>query len=221
MLEPLEKTELFQLFAGNFSQDYYLFTDVDWDKPFIPQVVETYRKDCSPQQLEQAIKELNTLLALEYSEEQLKDEIFPELVIEMSMTKLGLTHQKFLIEVFNALKRHDNEGTHTQDRHIGKSERWLRDRVNRENLDGASSFYDYPAANLTQARFVKKYKKEIDAWLKSKSKGTFRRTITVDRKIGIYVPEKGKARQVKKARVVLGKKASELGYRIVTTFPIP
>lgn len=221
MLEPLEKTELFQLFAGNFSQDYYLFTDVDWDKPFIPQVVETYRKDCSPQQLEQAIKELNTLLALEYSEEQLKDEIFPELVIEMSMTKLGLTHQKFLIEVFNALKRHDNEGTHTQDRHLGKSERWLRDRIQKENLDEASSFHDYSAANLAQARFVKENKKEIEAWLKSKRKGTFVGEVKLNRNIGVYVPKRGKARQVKKAKVVLGKKNSELGYRAVTSFPIP
>ena len=104
MLKPLGKTELFQLFAGNFSQDYYLFTDVDWDKPFIPQVVKTYKKDCSPQQLEQAIKELKTLLALEYSEEQLRDEVFPELVIEMSMAKLGLTHREFLIEVLKNLE---------------------------------------------------------------------------------------------------------------------
>ena len=94
---------------------------------------------------------------------------------------------------------HDNEGGHTQERHVGKSERWLRDRIDRESLDGASSFYDYGAANLTQARFVKKYKKEIDAWLKSKSKGTFRRTITMDREIGIVVKRNGSVKKTKKA----------------------
>ena len=88
-------------------------------------------------------------------------------------------------------------------------------------MDEASSFYDYPAANLTQARFVKKYKKEIDAWLKSKRKGTFAREIQTSKNIGIYVPKKGKVRHVKKATVVLGKNNSELGYRIVTSYPIP
>ena len=62
---------------------------------------------------------------------------------------------------------HDDEGGHTDDRHIGKSERWLRDRINREGMKEASSFYDYPSANLTQARFVKENKKEIEAWLEN------------------------------------------------------
>ena len=82
-------------------------------------------------------------------------------------------------------------------------------------MDEASSFYDYPATNLTQARFVKKYKKEIDAWLKSKRKGTFAREIQTSRNIGIYVPKKGKVRHVKKATVVLGKNNSDTEHHLI------
>jgi hypothetical protein len=116
---------------------------------------------------------------------------------------------------------HDEEGGHTDKKHIGKSEQWLRDRIRREGLDEASSFYDNSIANLTQAKFIGKYKKEIDAWLKSNIKGTFARNITMDREIGIYVPKKGRVRHVKKATVVLGKNESELGYRVITSYPKP
>ena len=117
---------------------------------------------------------------------------------------------------------HDDEGGHTQERHIGKSERWLRKRLaDNPDMDDASSFNTEANANLTQARFIKKYKKEIDAWLKSKSTNVFNRTITMDREIGIVVPRHGRVRTSKRARVILGKKNSELGYRAVTSYPIP
>ena len=119
------------------------------------------------------------------------------------------------------LQGHDDEGGHTDDRHIGKSERWLRKRINRENLDEASSFYDYPAANLTQARFIKKYKKEIDAWVKSDKTENFVEDIEMNRNIGIHVPKNGKVNDTNSARVVLKKDSSELGYHIRTSYPVP
>ena len=93
--------------------------------------------------------------------------------------------------------------------------------ANTPGMDVASSFDTEANANLTQARFIKKHKKEIDAWLKGKRNNVSRRAITMDREIGIVVPKRGRVRTTKKARVVLGKKESELGYRIVTSYPIP
>ena len=97
----------------------------------------------------------------------------------------------------------------------------MRNRQRNENLDNSSSFNSPANANLTQARFVKKYKKEIKEWLNSDETGTFVRVIVMDREIGIVVPGKGKARPTNKARIVLAKDNSELSYHVVTSFPIP
>ena len=43
----------------------------------------------------------------------------------------------------------------------------------------------------------------------------------MDREIGTVVAGKGKARPSNKAKVVLRKDNSELGYHILTSFPIP
>ena len=74
---------------------------------------------------------------------------------------------------------------------------------------------------MTQARFVKRYKKEIDAWLKSNRKKPFAEDITMDRDIGTVVSKRGRTRTTKKATVVLKKDNSQLGYHILTSFPIP
>ena len=117
---------------------------------------------------------------------------------------------------------HDDEGGHTDDRHIGKHERYLRRRI-RENkkMRAASSFTNEAAANLTQARFIKAYKKEIEAWLKSNSTGVFTNEITMDREIGSVITRRGKAKPTNKAQVVLAKDNSDLGYHAVTSYPIP
>ena len=75
---------------------------------------------------------------------------------------------------------------------------------------------------MTQARFVKKYKKEIIEWLNDTTdKGNLVRNITMDREIGTVVSKRGRIRQTKKAKVVLKKDNSSLGYHILTSFPIP
>ena len=116
MLKPLEETELFSLFAGRFGQDYSLLVEIDRDKPLIPQLVADYKQQCSALELGIVIDELTALIRSEYSEEKLRDEIFDELVIELSMENLGLTHREFLLEVLNILKRHGREDGHTSNK---------------------------------------------------------------------------------------------------------
>ena len=120
------------------------------------------------------------------------------------------------------LRGHDKAGGHTRERHIGKPDQWLRDRQRNENLDDASTFTNNAVGNLTQARFIKMYKKEINEWLKDKTnKQRFVREITMDRETGKVKSGKGKIRSTNKAKMVLVKENSELGYRIHTSFPIP
>ena len=118
---------------------------------------------------------------------------------------------------------HDREGGHTADKHIGKSVDWLRKRAQDDKTtDTASSFNSAANANLTQARFVKENKNGVKQWLQDEKRtGVYKGKITMDREIGIVVDQSGKVKTVKKAFVVLGKNNSELGYRIVTSFPIP
>ena len=103
MLEPFEKTTLFQLFAGRFGQDYDLLVEISDDKPLLQQLVADYKQQCSASQLEKTIDELTALVSLEYPEEKLRDEIFEKLLIELSLSHLGLTHQEFLMEVLKLL----------------------------------------------------------------------------------------------------------------------
>ena len=117
---------------------------------------------------------------------------------------------------------HDDEGGHTDERHIGKSDQWLRNRNQRETKPKSSTFTNEAIANLTQARFVKKYKKEIKEWLVDSSKiRNFAKDITMDREIGIIVSKKGRTRTTNKAKVVLKKDNSSLGYHILTSYPVP
>ena len=129
--------------------------------------------------------------------------------------------EDFIMESRRNVDSHDKEGGHTTDRHIGKSEDWLRERLRSEGKRKVSSFDDMPAANLTQARFTKQYKKEIDAWLESNETKPLARNIIMDREIGIIVPKNGKSKRTKKAKVVLAKDKTSLGYHVVTSYPIP
>ena len=120
------------------------------------------------------------------------------------------------------LRGHDKAGGHTRERHIGKADRWLRNRQRNDEIKEVSTFSSNAVGNLTQARFVKMYKKEIREWLDNKkARRPFARDITMDRETGRIKAGKGKIRSTKKAKVVLMKDNSELGYRIHTSYPVP
>ena len=98
----------------------------------------------------------------------------------------------------------------------------MRNRQRSDEIKDSSSFTNNAAANLTQARFVKAYKKEIREWLDNKkARRPFAKDIVMDRPIGTVIKGKGKARPTNKAKVVLVKDSSELGYHVLTSFPIP
>ena len=130
--------------------------------------------------------------------------------------------EDYVMESRRDVRGHENEGGHTIERHVGKSTEWLRNRARTDRTtDVASSFNTEANANLTQARFIKESKGEIQKWLENDSKVPFRGNISMDREIGIVVDDKGKVMTSNKARIILVKDNSELGYHILTSFPTP
>jgi len=122
------------------------------------------------------------------------------------------------------VQSHENLGGHTDERHIGKSENWLKQRLNSEpDTESASSFYNDNIANLTQGKFVKQFRQEIEAWLTS-GEGRFVRVIEMDKPIGIVVARSKKGDPLpavitKKARLVLLRDNSSQGWHFLTCFP--
>src|SRR5690606_37526478 len=65
------------------------------------------------------------------------------------------------------LQAHEDAGGHLIERHVGKSEQWLVDRVNRDNISAASSFIDLPEAERLVAETLMENQDRVDAWLDS------------------------------------------------------
>ena len=58
---------------------------------------------------------------------------------------------------------------HTRERHIGKSDNWLKQRLADDpNMNNASTFFNEAGANRAQGLLVKKHKLDIDRWLQGR-----------------------------------------------------
>jgi hypothetical protein len=124
------------------------------------------------------------------------------------------------------LESHENEGGHTEERHVGKSENWLRNRLQNEpDLKMASSFRNETIANRTQGKFVKQFREEIEVWLNSKQGKPFARDFNMGELVGIVV-ERGRngalqpVVETTRVRLVLVRDSSAQGWHILTSFPI-
>lgn len=63
---------------------------------------------------------------------------------------------------------HELLGGHTIEKHVGKNEKWLRERLEKEtDLRSVSTFYIKEVANRAQMQFVREFGKEIDDWAKN------------------------------------------------------
>jgi hypothetical protein len=110
---------------------------------------------------------------------------------------------------------------HTKLKHVGKSERWLQDRVRREGVESASSFYNDSVGNRTVGKFIKENKEAINQWLKSDTGKPFKATIDMEEGIGLVVNKSKKgtplgAQEATKATIILAKDKSEWGWHLLT-----
>ncbi len=112
---------------------------------------------------------------------------------------------------------------HTIEKHVDKSEGYLKERLAKENIEIASTFFNKKIGNQVQLTFLKKYKSEMAAWLKSSYTKPFVKEFEMPMVLG-RVKGKGKASSLQatnKARVVVIKDNSAQGWRFETSFPIP
>ena len=120
------------------------------------------------------------------------------------------------------LEAHEDAGGHLIERHVGKSEQWLLDRVDRENISAASSFRDLPGAEHIVAQTIALHQDRIDAWVGGQGGNRLVVDARFDASTGISV-ERGDdaARDVFSVRLVLERSSrlEDIGYRIVTGYP--
>ena len=116
---------------------------------------------------------------------------------------------------------HEEAGGHTGERHIGKSEEWLKNRLKEEpNIPMASSFYSKEHANWAQNMVVRKHRKEIDAWLKSGQTKPLIIDIAMQSIIGKVLKRgKNKAVPTKKVRAIVVKNPDLNSWHFKTSFP--
>lgn len=121
------------------------------------------------------------------------------------------------------LEAHEDAGGHLIERHVGKSEQWLADRVANENISAASSFRDLPAAEHFVAETLAQHQDRIDAWIGGEGGNRLVVDARFDASTGISV-QRGdtQAEDVFSVRLVLERSgALDIGYRIVTGYPTP
>ncbi len=117
-------------------------------------------------------------------------------------------------------------GGHSIEKHVGKSENWLRKRlVDDSTLKIASSFRDYKVANRTISNAIKENSSRIEKWLEgSETKLVFK--TEMQESIGIVL-ERGKggsvglktAKETNKAEVILVKDNTPQGWHVLTSYP--
>jgi hypothetical protein len=119
------------------------------------------------------------------------------------------------------LEAHEDAGSHLIERHVGKSEQDLVDRLQRENISASSSFRDLPAAEHFIAQTIVENQGKVDAWLDGKGGNRLVLDAHFDASTGISVKRgETQAEDVFSVKLVLERSnALGIGYRIVTGYP--
>lgn len=111
--------------------------------------------------------------------------------------------------------------------HVERGEKWLRERIVRDGIKTASSFYDRATAAAAVAEVLHGNRAEIAAWLASLPYSTVPRfnikkafTLSLNRPVGVSIRRAKRARHVSFVRVVLMPHPGfSQGYQILTGYP--
>ncbi len=120
-----------------------------------------------------------------------------------------------------SLQTSENAGGHLLDKHVGKTEQQLKDRLQREpRISGSSSFYDQDVAEKTTHQALSTHQQQIDNWLKS-GNNRYVLDYKASQPVGISVQRgQNQASTVNSARFILQKDRSmPNGYKILTGYP--
>ncbi|GAA3915052.1 RNase A-like domain-containing protein [Luteimonas lutimaris] len=119
------------------------------------------------------------------------------------------------------LEAHEDAGAHLIDRHVGKTEQQLLDRLQKENISASSSFRDLPSAEHFIAETIAEHQDKIDAWVDGKGGNRLVLDAHFDASTGISIKRGDtQAEDVFSVKLVLERSnALGIGYRIVTGYP--
>ncbi|WP_242110026.1 RNase A-like domain-containing protein [Luteimonas aquatica] len=119
------------------------------------------------------------------------------------------------------LEAHEQAGSHLIERHVGKSEQDLVERLQRENISASSSFRDLPSAEHFIAATIAENQGKIDAWVDGKGGNRLVLDGHFDASTGISVKRgESEATDVYSVKLVLERSDKlGIGYRIVTGYP--
>ncbi len=139
--------------------------------------------------------------------------------------ELKQTRDKFVDNLSGTTRRtvdtHDLLGGHIREEHIGRSETWLRNRLETDlTLRDASSFPNEAIANRALGKFVNQYEKNIKAFLSNSVKNRLEVVFDFGEAAGKGVT-RGKSGQWTSNRVyvMLVKDNSSKGWHTVTAYP--
>ena len=111
---------------------------------------------------------------------------------------------------------------HTIERHVGKSEEDLKNRLKNDKVSAASTYYDKETATKAVKDSLKQHDKEIQEWLKNSKEARLVLNTTHSFPVGKTVIKKNmnvKDKLVKTVTVLARDKSGELGYKIITSYP--
>ena len=119
-------------------------------------------------------------------------------------------------------------GGHSIEKHVAKSEGWLRQRLLDEPFtEVASSFRNYETANRIVGGAIKENAAKIEEWMANKSVKPLKLKVFSDESIGIVL-ERGKggsvglktALETNKSEIILVKDITPNGWHVLTSYPI-
>lgn len=119
------------------------------------------------------------------------------------------------------LEAHEDAGGHLIERHVGKSEAELIERLRNENISASSSFRDLPEAERFVAETLAENQDRIDAWVDGQGGNRLVVNAGFDASTGISVQRgETQAEDVFSVRLVLERSdVLDIGYRIITGYP--
>ncbi|HDX9578274.1 TPA: hypothetical protein ROX88_001801 [Bacillus pseudomycoides] len=111
---------------------------------------------------------------------------------------------------------------HTLERHVGKTEEQLKERLRTDNVSAASTYYDKETATKAVKDTIKQHEKEIEKWLKESKENRLVLNTKHNFAVGKTVLKKDMCVKdgLRNTMTVLQKdKGSQLGFKIVTSYP--
>ena len=120
------------------------------------------------------------------------------------------------------LYQHENCGGHTIERHIAKSDSYLRNRLATSNISAASTFYELNQAGQVIVNAINRNSYRVNNWLNGSSNYRLVLNYTHHRNIGKVLQRGARyLRATRKFKVVLDKRrCSSHRYMVLTAYPV-